>query len=188
MPYMHTVLTRSVLQCVAVSCSVSQCNVRDAVHSYCADAQITSLCGQERLRRSTRTQLQHTATHCNPLHHNAPHYNTLRHTATHCNTLHHTATHCTTLHHTAPHCTTLHRTAPHCTALHCTAQHCHTRRSPILQARNVTTQHTNSITGSWATTSARSFTSRPLGPATNGWVSLGHPHWEATLLMMLLVS
>jgi len=44
MPYMHTVLTRSVLQCVAVCCSVLLRNVRNAVHSYGADAQIASLC------------------------------------------------------------------------------------------------------------------------------------------------
>ena len=47
----------------------------------------------------------------------------IQHTATHCNTLRHTATHCNTLQHTATHCNTLQRTATHCNTLQHTATH-----------------------------------------------------------------
>ena len=50
---------------------------------------------------------------------------TLQHTATHCNTLQHTATHCNTLQHTATHCNTLQHTTPHCI----TQQHEYSRKS-----------------------------------------------------------
>ena len=70
----------SMLQHVAVCCSVLQC-VRCRYLHYAAP---------------------HTATHCNTLQHTVTHCNTLQHTATHCNTLQHTATHCTTQQHTTP--------------------------------------------------------------------------------------
>jgi len=89
----------SVLQCVAVCCSV--------LH-------------QSHLSRDWQTRLmQHTATHCSTLQHTAIHKKlTNEIDATHCNTLQHTATHCNTqetdkrdwcntLQHTATHCNTL---------------------------------------------------------------------------------
>ena len=73
-----------------------------------------------------RSQLQHTATHCNTLQHTATHYFTQnllsevhilksppQHTATHRNKLQHTATHRNTLQHTATYRNTLQHTATH---------------------------------------------------------------------------
>ena len=78
----------SVLQCVAVCCSVGWMkSVREPR-------------GCVPLRpRARHCKTLHTATHCT-LQHTA-HCNILQHTA-HCNTLQHTATHCNTLQHTDP--------------------------------------------------------------------------------------
>jgi len=86
----------SVLQCVAVCCSVLQA------------LRCTSNQSSEPCEMAQYSHPQHTATHCNPLQHTAVHCNTLQYTATHCSTLQHTATHCNTLQHTATHCNTLH--------------------------------------------------------------------------------
>ena len=72
----------SVLQCVAVCCSVLQWKwMLTSLH-------IPSLTHFPHTCRDP-FQLQHTATHCNTLQHTATHRNTLQHTATHCNALQH---------------------------------------------------------------------------------------------------
>jgi len=107
---------------------------------------------EEQLAYSSRTTLQHPATHCNTMQHNAPHCNTLQHTAIHRNTLQHTAIHrntvqqlqtreesalknllstalarhCNTLQYSATHCNMMQHTAPHCNTMQHTAPHCNT--------------------------------------------------------------
>jgi len=126
----------SVLQCVAVRCSVSiqHTSRNDHVRQNIAQSEHELYTATH---CNTCNTLQHTATHCstcNTLQHTARHCNTLQHTATHCNTLQHTATHkpvemamfaptspgpstnCT-LQHTATHCNTLQHTATHCNTL-----------------------------------------------------------------------
>ena len=110
----------SVLQCVAVYCSVC-CNVlkhriTSAASSHCNTLQHTAThCNtlqhsrkvlgwhQSRVRvliAATKCKIiLNTANRCNTLKHNEIRCNTLQHTATHCNTLQHTATHCNTLQH-----------------------------------------------------------------------------------------
>ena len=120
-PCPRLICTGSVLQCMAVCCSVWQC-----VAGYGSVLQCMAVCcsechGAVRIARTvgatahmTRHSLQHNAAHCNkggithatgvraaatylvPLMERDTQYNALQHTATHCNTLQHTATHCNT--------------------------------------------------------------------------------------------
>jgi len=128
----------SVLQCVAVRCSVSQfaaagwrgadslfvCMRARAcvrVHRMCKAPRFSFVRTREFVWMSHA--LQNTATHCNTPQHTTTHFNTLQHTATHRNTpSQHTrcarhrapASHRNTPQHTATHCNSSQRTAPHC--------------------------------------------------------------------------
>ena len=120
----------SVLQRVAVCCSVLQCfsNVFACVIiSRYEFVSFTVFLSWSRLHVTNATPcntLQHTATHCNirvreyrsaavmesfTCHES----NKLQQAASRCNTLQHTATHYTTLQHTATHCNTLQPTKSH---------------------------------------------------------------------------
>ena len=76
----HFQVCGSVLQCVAVCCSVLQTSGMPHF--------------QKRPMHNINSDLQHSATVCKRLQHTATHCNTQQHAATRCNTLHYTATHC----------------------------------------------------------------------------------------------
>ena len=114
----------SVLQCLAVCCSVPalQCVALCLCRSVLQCACVVVCCNVLQCRLQPRTELlfRHTCdmTHSratNTLQHIATHCNTLQHVATHCNTLHHIATHCNTLQHTATRCLTLQQVSPNVT-------------------------------------------------------------------------
>jgi len=135
----------SVMQYVAVCCSVLQCvqpNTHTTTHCSTLQRKVSVMAVNVwSLGLIFAVKLQPTATHFNTLQHPATPCNTLQHTASHCNELQSTAahdicqeieeaTHCNTLQHTATHCNTLQHTATH-TATHCntlqhTATHCNT--------------------------------------------------------------
>ena len=101
----HFQVCGSVLQCVAVCCSVLQTsgmphfqvcgNVWQCVAVCCSVLQTSGMPHfQKRPMHNINSDLQHSATVCKRLQHTATHCNTQQHAATRCNTLHYTATHC----------------------------------------------------------------------------------------------
>jgi len=102
----------SVLQCVAVCCSV-------AVPAVCCSVAVRPECCSmlQSLRLSVSLWGYLALTSCRLLSH-------VQHTATHCNTLQHTATYCNTLQPTIAYCYTLLHTAKYCNLLQHIANHC----------------------------------------------------------------
>ena len=99
------IVSRMVLQCIAVYCSVLQCvAVCCSALQYGASSSVDTTASHFDTLQHTATHcnaLRRTATHCIALQHTATLYDKLRCTTTHCNTLQHTSTHtCDTLKHT----------------------------------------------------------------------------------------